>query len=104
MGIPAIAAMLPDGVDAVVEKLKPAEISLARDLLEGVACFDSRHRQPAQQRSFNDVPCPYRPSWEARRIRAPLEQVCRPIWRKATPVRVNESLYLPLPKATTKAS
>jgi len=47
--------MLPDGVDAVVEKLKPAEISQPVTLLEGVALLRLEARQPAQQRSFNDV-------------------------------------------------
>lgn len=95
--------MLPDGVDAVVEKLKPAEISQPVTLLEGVALLRLEARQPAQQRSFNDVRARTAELWKRDESERRWNKFVADL-RKATPVRVNESLYLPLPKATTKAS
>jgi parvulin-like peptidyl-prolyl isomerase len=89
--------MLPDGVDKVADKLKPGEVSEPVMLLEGVALIRLNERKAAQQRSFAEVRERAGDLWQRdegdRRWKALIADL-----RKATPVRINESLYMPLPK------
>ena len=94
--------MLPDGVDAVVDRLKPGEVSAPVTLLEGVALLRLEGRQAAQQRAFGDVRTRAAELWKREESDRRWKKFVADL-RKATPVRINESLYLPLPKAPTKA-
>jgi len=94
--------MLPDGVDTVVEGLKPGEVSPPVTLLEGVALLRLEGRQAAQQRSFSEVRPRTLELWKREESDRRWKKFIADL-RKATPVRINESLYLPLPKAPTKA-
>jgi parvulin-like peptidyl-prolyl isomerase len=94
--------MLPDGVDAVVEKLKPGETSQPVTLLEGVALLRLEGRQPAQQRAFGDVRERAGELWRRDESERRWKKYIADL-RKATTVRINESLYLPLPKTPAKA-
>lgn len=94
--------MLPDGVDTVVDGLKPGEVSAPVTLLEGVALLRLEGRQAAQQRSFTEVRSRALELWKREESDRRWKKFIADL-RKATPVRINESLYLPLPKAPTKA-
>jgi parvulin-like peptidyl-prolyl isomerase len=89
--------MLPDGVDKVADALKASEVSEPVTLLEGVALLKLNERKAAQQRSFQEVRERAGDLWQReegdRRWKALIADL-----RKATPVRINESLYMPLPK------
>ena len=95
--------MLPDGVDQVADKLKAGEVSEPVTLLEGVALLRLVERKPAVQRNSAEVRERAGDLWQRdeaeRRWKALVADL-----RKATPVRINEALYMPLPKpATPKA-
>jgi parvulin-like peptidyl-prolyl isomerase len=94
--------MLPDGVDAVVEKLRPGEISAPVTLLEGVALLRLDGRQSSLQRSFDDVKDRAADLWRRDEAERRWKKFIAEL-RRTTPVRINESLYLPLPKTPAKA-
>lgn len=94
--------MLPDGVDKVAEDLKRGEVSEPVSLLEGVALLKLVERKPAEQRAFADVKARAGELWQRDETEARWKKFLADL-RKATPVQVNESLYLPLPKPPVKA-
>lgn len=91
--------MLPEGVDRVSDGLKAGQLSEPVTLLEGVALFQLNDRKAAQQRTFSEVRTRAGELWQRaeadRRWKALIADL-----RKATPVRINEALYLPLAKPT----
>jgi parvulin-like peptidyl-prolyl isomerase len=89
--------MLPDGTDKVVEALKPGEVSEPVTLLDGVALLKLNERKPAQQRSFNEVRQRAGELWQRDEAEKQWKTLLADL-RKKTPVRVNEALYMPLPK------
>jgi parvulin-like peptidyl-prolyl isomerase len=95
--------MLPDGVDKVADKLKPGEVSEPVSLLEGVALLKMNDRKAAQQRSYAEVRERAGDLWQREEGDKRWKKLAAEL-RKATPVRINESLYMPIPKpATPKA-
>lgn len=95
--------MLPDGVDKVADRLKPGEVSEPVTVLEGVALLRLVERKPAVQRTFAEVRERAGDLWQRDEAERRWKTLLADL-RKATPVRVNESLYMPLPKpATPKA-
>ena len=91
--------MLPDGVDKVAEGLKRGEVSEPVSLLEGVSLLKLVERKPSEQRAFADVKARAGELWQRDEAEKRWKSFLVDL-RKATPIRVNESLYLPLPKQT----
>lgn len=89
--------MLPDGTDKVVDALKPGEVSDPVTLLDGVALLKLIERKPAQQRSFTEVRQRAGELWQRDEADQQWKKLLADL-RKATPVRVNEALYMPLAK------
>lgn len=94
--------MLPDGIAQVVDGMKAGDLSEPLTLLEGVAIIRLVDRKQARQRSFEDVrkraaELAQRDESEARWAKFVADL------RKATPVRINDSLYLPLVAAAPAA-
>jgi parvulin-like peptidyl-prolyl isomerase len=89
--------MLPEGTDKVVEALKPGEVSDPVTLLDGVALLKLNERKPAQQRGFNEVRQRAGELWQRDEADKQWKKLLADL-RKATPVRVNEALYMPLAK------
>lgn len=89
--------MLPDGTDKVVDALKPGQVSDAVTLLDGVALLKLIERKPAQQRSFNEARQRAGELWQRDEADKQWKKLLAEL-RKATPVRVNEALYMPLAK------
>jgi parvulin-like peptidyl-prolyl isomerase len=87
--------MLPDGVHSVVDKLRPGQTAEPVTLLEGVAILRLEDRKSAQQRSFEDVRARAGELWQREEEAARWQKFVADL-RQATPVKVNESLYLPL--------
>ncbi len=95
--------MLPEGVDRVADGLKPGQLSEPVTLLEGVAVFRLHDRKAAQQRTFNEVQTRAGELWQREESDKRWAGLIAGL-RKATPVRINEALYLPLAKpAAAKA-
>ncbi|HET9976156.1 MAG TPA: peptidyl-prolyl cis-trans isomerase [Burkholderiaceae bacterium] len=88
--------MLPEAVQQVVDPLKPGEISAPVRLLEGVAILRVDGRRPAQQRAFDDVKPRAAELWQRDAGEARWKQLIAEL-RRATPVRIDESHYAPLP-------
>ena len=90
--------MLPDGVDKVADGMKAGDISQPVDLLEGIALLQLKERKPAQQRSFEEVRQRASELWQRDEADRQWKRFVAEL-RKSTPVRINESLYMPLPSA-----
>jgi len=91
--------MLPEAVQQVVDPLKTGAISAPVRLLEGVAILRVDGRKPAQQRAFDEVRPRATELWQRDASQARWKQVIAEL-RRATPVRIDESLYAPLPAPT----
>ena len=89
--------MLPDGVDKVADALKPGQVSEPVTLLEGVALLKLVGRKPSEQRSFADVKERAGDLWQREEANRRWKALIADL-RKKTPVRINEALYMPLPK------
>lgn len=90
--------MLPEAAQAAVDKLKPDEVSKPVKLLEGVAVFRLSDRKPSKLNGFEAVKERARDLW----LREQGEGVWKALiarLKKETPVRVDESRYLPLAAA-----
>jgi parvulin-like peptidyl-prolyl isomerase len=88
--------MLPEAVQQVVDPLKPGATSAPVRLLEGVAILRVDGRKPAQQRAFDDVRPRAAELWQRDASQARWKQLIAEL-RRATPVRIDESHYAPLP-------
>jgi len=89
--------LLPDGVDKVADTLKLGEVSEPVSLLEGVALLKLAERKAAQQRSYAEVRERAGDLWQRDEGDKRWKKLIADL-RKATPVRINESLYMPTPR------
>jgi len=88
--------MLPEAVQQVVDPLKTGAMSAPVRLLEGVAILRVDGRKPAQQRAFDEVRQRAADLWQRDASQARWKQLIADL-RRATPVRIDESHYAPLP-------
>lgn len=93
--------MLPEAVQAVVDQLAPGAISAPVQVLEGVAILRLDDRKLARQRSFDEVRERAGDLWQRAEADAAWKKLIAGL-RKRTPVRVDESQFLPLPVAADK--
>lgn len=88
--------MLPEAVQQVIDKVPLGGLSEPVQLLEGVALLRLDGRKPAQQRAFEQVKARAGDLWQReqadQRWKALIAQL-----RRATPVKIDESHYAPLP-------
>lgn len=94
--------MLPEAVHGVVDALKPKELSEPVQLLEGVAILRLDDRRAAQQRRFEQVKERAADLWQREEAQARWDRLIAEL-RRATPVRIDESHYAPLPATPEKA-
>ncbi len=90
--------MLPEAVQESVDKLVQGQPGEPVQLLEGFAILRLDGRRPAQQRRFEDVRERAAELWLRDASEARWKQLIADL-RRATPVRVDESHYAPLPAA-----
>jgi peptidyl-prolyl cis-trans isomerase C len=94
--------MLPEAVHGVVDALKPGGLSEPVQLLEGVAILRLDDRRAAQQRRFEQVKERAADLWQREEAQARWDKLIAQL-RRATPVRIDESHYAPLPATPEKA-
>ncbi len=94
--------MLPEAVHSVVDALKLGELSEPVQLLEGVVILRLDDRRAAQQRRFEQVKDRAADLWQREEAQARWNRLIAEL-RRATPVRIDESHYAPLPAAPEKA-
>lgn len=94
--------MLPEAVHGVVDALKPKQLSEPVQLLEGFAILRLDDRRAAQQRSFEQVKERAADLWQREEAQARWDKLIAEL-RRATPVRIDESHYAPLPATPEKA-
>ena len=94
--------MLPEAVHGVVDALKPGELSEPVQLLEGVVILRLDDRRAEQQRRFEQVKDRAADLWQREEAQARWSRLIAEL-RRATPVRIDESHYAPLPAAPEKA-
>lgn len=94
--------MLPEAVHGVVDALKPKELSEPVQLLEGVAILRLDDRRAAQQRRFEQVKARAADLWQREEAQSRWDKLIADL-RRATPVRIDESHYAPLPATPEKA-
>jgi parvulin-like peptidyl-prolyl isomerase len=94
--------MLSEMSQQVIDKLKPGEISDPVGLMEGIGIFKLTDRKQAKLNSFDDVKDRavelYKTDEGERAWKSLIAKL-----RKKTPVKVDESRFLPLPKPAKKA-
>jgi parvulin-like peptidyl-prolyl isomerase len=93
--------MLPEAVHGVVDKLKARELAEPVQMLEGVAILRLDDRRVAQQRSFEQVKLRAADLWQREEAQARWDKLIAEL-RRATPVRIDESQYVPLPATPEK--
>jgi len=93
--------MLPEAVHGVVDKLKPRELAEPVQLLEGVAILRLDDRRAAKQRAFGEVKARAADLWQREEAQARWDKLIAEL-RRATPVRIDESQYAPLPATPEK--
>jgi parvulin-like peptidyl-prolyl isomerase len=91
--------MVPEAVQVVIDPMKPGAISAPVRLLEGVAIIRLDGRKSAHQRTFDEVKPRAAELWQRDASEARWKQLIADL-RRATPVRIDESHYAPLPAAT----
>ena len=94
--------MLPEAVHGVVDALKPGELAEPVQLLEGIAILRLDGRRAAQQRGFEQVKERAADLWQREEAEARWKKLIAEL-RRATPVRIDESHYAPLPATPEKA-
>lgn len=94
--------MLPEAVHGVVDALKPGGLSEPVQLLEGVAILRLDDRRAAQQRRFEQVKERAADLWQREEAQSRWDKLIAQL-RRATPVRIDESHYAPLPATPEKA-
>ncbi|HSO06815.1 MAG TPA: peptidyl-prolyl cis-trans isomerase [Pelomicrobium sp.] len=93
--------MLPEPVHKALDELKPGGVAAPVRVLEGVAVFRLDDRKSAQQRTFEDVRERAGDLWQREEAENRWKKLLADL-RRATPVKVDESVYLPLPPAETQ--
>jgi parvulin-like peptidyl-prolyl isomerase len=94
--------MLPEALHAVVDSLKPGEVSAPVQTLEGVAILRLDDRRAASQRSFAQARERAADLWQREEAQARRNRLIAELRRAAT-IRIDESLYAPLPATVDKA-
>ena len=94
--------MLPEAVHGVVDGLKPREVAEPVQLLEGIAILRLDDRRPATPRAFEQVKARAAELWQRDEAQARWNRLLAEL-RRATPIQVDESQYVPLPAAPDKA-
>jgi parvulin-like peptidyl-prolyl isomerase len=97
------SGMLSEAGQEQVNKLKPGEISDPVVMMEGVAIFRLTERVPPKINQFEDIKERARGLWLTEQSNNAWQSLIVEL-KKKTPVRVNESLYLPLPDAADTAA
>lgn len=92
--------MLPEPAQQAVDKLKPGEISEAVALLEGVAVFRLEERKPAKLNALEAVRDRARELWLREKSDEAKTALLAKL-RRDTPVKLDESRFLPLTTAAT---
>lgn len=93
--------MLPDAAQVAVDKLKPGELSEPVVLLEGVAVFRLEERKPPKLNPLERVRDRARDLWMRDKGEETWTAFVAKL-RRDTPVKVDESHFLPLTAATSK--
>lgn len=93
--------MLPEAVHAVVDKLTVGALAEPTQVLEGFVLMKLEGRRPAQQRSFEQVRERAGDLWQRAEGDKRWAQLKADL-RQATPVRIDESHYVPLRGPTEK--
>lgn len=94
--------MLPEAVHGVVDALKPRDMAEPVQLLEGIAILRLDDRRPATPRSFEQVKARAAELWQREEAQARWNRLIAEL-RRATPVQIDVSQYVPLPAAPEKA-
>ena len=94
--------MLPEALHGVVDKLKERELAEPVQVLEGVLIVRLDNRRAAQQRPFEQVRDRAAELWRRDEAQARWNQLIAEL-RRATPIRIDETHYAPLPATTHKA-
>lgn len=94
--------MLPEAVHGVIDKLVVGGLSAPVQLLEGVAIVRLDGRRPAQQRAYEQVKARAAELWQRSEADARWKRLIAEL-RQATPVRIDESHYAPLPTPPQKS-
>jgi parvulin-like peptidyl-prolyl isomerase len=92
--------MVPEAVQRVIDPLKPGATSAPVRLLEGVAILRLDGRKSAQLRAFDDVKPRAAELWQRDASDARWKQLIAEL-RRNTPVRIDESHYVPLPNSSS---
>lgn len=87
--------MLPEAVHGVVDQLQPGQLSEPVQLLEGVAVLRLEDRRVSTQRSFEQVRARAADLWQRQEGEARWKKLIAEL-RQATPIRIDESQYVPL--------
>lgn len=104
--------MLPEAVQAVVDALPQQDGAVQRGLpalaepvqvLEGLLVLRLEERRPARARAYAEVRERVAELWQRDEAQARWDALIESL-RRATPIRVDESLYAPLPAPVDKAS
>ncbi len=93
--------MLPVAVHGVVDKLQPRQVSEPVQLLEGIVILRLDDRRPAAQRSFEQVKARAADLWQRQEADARWKKLIAEL-RQATPIRIDESQYVPLRGTTDR--
>ena len=94
--------MLPQALHGVVDKLKERGLSEPVQVLEGVLIVRLDNRKAPQQRPFEQVRGRAAELWRRDEAQARWNQLIAEL-RRATPIRIDETHYAPLPATTHKA-
>lgn len=94
--------MLPEAVQAVIDSIPLHGLSQPVQLLEGVALLRLDGRKPAQQRPFEQVKARAGDLWRREQADSRWKALIAEL-RRATPVKIDESHYAPLPGSPDKA-
>jgi parvulin-like peptidyl-prolyl isomerase len=94
--------MLPETLAGTVDKLKPRDVSEPVQILQGVAILRLDDRKSAQQRPFDAVRDRAGELWQREEGENRWKKLISDL-RRATPFRVDESQYVPLPPTPEKS-
>ena len=96
------SGMLPETLAATVARLKPSDISEPVQILQGIAILRLDDRKTAQQRPFDAVRARAGELWQREEGENRWKRLIADL-RRATPLHIDESQYVPLPAAPEKS-